>query len=106
MRCKRSYITRKCAINFNKQIQESRKIVAEQLFGVSEVMGNFANEIIKERENNERQEEQLLDAMQSIGLEVENIEIYSLDKGNADIDVTIPYCDGMGQCEADSTITF
>ena len=85
--------------NFNKQIQESRKIVAEQLFGVSEVMGNFANEIIKERENNEKQEEQLLDAMQSIGSEVENIEIYSLDKGNADIDVTIPYCDGMGQCE-------
>jgi len=36
---------------FNSQIQESRKIVADQLFGVSEVMKNFAEEIKKERDN-------------------------------------------------------
>ena len=84
---------------FNSQIQESRKIVADQLFGVSEVMKNFAEEIKKERDYNEKQEEQILDAMQSIGIEVDHIEIYSLEKGNIDIDVTIPYCGGMGQCE-------
>ena len=84
---------------FNSQIKESRKIVAEQLYGVAEVMSNFAREIQKERENNEKQEEQLLDAMESIGIEVENVEIYSLEEGKIDIDVTIPYCDGMGQCE-------
>lgn len=84
---------------FNSQIQESRKIVANQLFGVSEVMKNFAEEIKKERDINEKQEEQILDAMQSIGIEVDHIEIYSLEKGNIDIDVTIPYCGGMGQCE-------
>lgn len=84
---------------FNSQIQESRKIVANQLFGVSEVMKNFAEEIKKERDINEKQEEQILDAMQSIGIEVDHIEIYSLEKGNIDIDVTIPYCGGIGQCE-------
>lgn len=82
-----------------QQINESRKLVAEQLYGVAEVMANFAKEIQKERENHEKQEEQLLDALQSFGIEVDHIEIYSLDQGNVDIDITIPYCGGMGQCE-------
>ncbi|WP_033826388.1 stage II sporulation protein E [Bacillus andreraoultii] len=82
-----------------QQIKESRKLVAEQLHGVSEVMANFAKEIQKERENHEKQEDQLLDALQSFGIEVDHIEIYNLDQGNVDIDITIPYCSGMGQCE-------
>lgn len=82
-----------------RQLKESRKIVAEQLLGVSEVMENFAKEIQKERENHEKQEEQLLDMLQSFGLEIDHIEIYSLDQGNIDIDITIPYCGGLGQCE-------
>ena len=42
-----------------KQVQESRKLVADQLLGVSEVMDNFAKEIQRERENHHRQEEQI-----------------------------------------------
>ncbi|MDV2687199.1 stage II sporulation protein E, partial [Alkalihalophilus lindianensis] len=34
-----------------KKVQESRKLVADQLLGVSEVMDNFAKEIQREREN-------------------------------------------------------
>ncbi|WP_062350104.1 stage II sporulation protein E [Bacillus kwashiorkori] len=82
-----------------KQVQESRKLVANQLLGVSEVMSNFAKEIQKERENHEKQEEQILEALQLFGLEINNIEIYSLESGNVDIEITIPYCGGMGQCE-------
>jgi len=82
-----------------KQLYESRKLVAEQLSGVSDVMSNFAKEIQKERENHEKQEEQLLDMLHSFGLEIDHIEVYSLEQGNVDIDITIPYCDGMGQCE-------
>lgn len=82
-----------------QQIRESRKLVAEQLYGVSGVMANFAKEIKKERENHDKQEEQLQDALQSFGIEVDHIEIYSLEQGNVDIDIAIPYCGGMGQCE-------
>ncbi|MCM3588555.1 stage II sporulation protein E [Mesobacillus maritimus] len=82
-----------------KQVQESRKLVANQLLGVSEVMGDFAKEIQRERENHHKQEEQILNALQEFGIHIENVEIYSLEQGNVDIDMTIPYCGGHGECE-------
>ncbi|MEB6551171.1 stage II sporulation protein E [Heyndrickxia sporothermodurans] len=81
------------------QVKESRKLVAEQLLGVSEVMGDFAKEIQRERENHHKQEEMILDALQDFGIDIEHVEIYSLNVGNVDIDMTIPYCNGHGECE-------
>ena len=82
-----------------KQVQESRKLVAEQLLGVSEVMGNFALEIQRERENHHKQEEQILESLQEFGIQIEQVEIYSLIKGNVDIDMTVPFSNGHGECE-------
>ena len=82
-----------------KQVMESRRLVADQLLGVSEVMGNFASEIQKERENHHRQEEQIHEALQDFGIQIENVEIYSLEQGNIDIDITIPNYEGHGECE-------
>ncbi|TCN17319.1 stage II sporulation protein E [Mesobacillus foraminis] len=82
-----------------KQVQESRKLVADQLLGVSEVMGDFAKEIQRERENHHKQEEQILEALQDFGIQIEQVDIYSLEQGNVDIDMTIPYCGGHGECE-------
>lgn len=82
-----------------KQVKESRKLVANQLLGVSEVMGNFAKEIQRERENHEAQEEQILDALQSFGLDVNQVEIFSLSQGNVDIEMTIPDTYANGECE-------
>ncbi|RDI38422.1 stage II sporulation protein E [Falsibacillus pallidus] len=82
-----------------KQVQESRKLVADQLLGVSEVMGDFAREIQRERENHHKQEESILEALEEFGIEIEGVEIYSLEQGNVDIDMTIPYCHGRGECE-------
>ncbi|MBP2242597.1 stage II sporulation protein E [Cytobacillus eiseniae] len=82
-----------------KQVQESRRLVAEQLLGVSEVMGDFAKEIQRERENHHKQEELILEALQEFGIHIEQVEIYSLEQRNVDIDITIPYCNGHGECE-------
>ncbi|MBD7939351.1 stage II sporulation protein E [Cytobacillus sp. Sa5YUA1] len=82
-----------------KQVQESRKLVADQLLGVSAVMGDFAKEIQRERENHHKQEELILEAIQEFGVEVEQVEIYSLEQGDVDIEMTIPYCNGHGECE-------
>jgi stage II sporulation protein E len=82
-----------------KQVQESRKLVADQLLGVSEVMENFAKEIQRERENHHKQEEQIMEAMQSFGIHIEQVEIYSLEQGNVDIEMSLPFCDGHGECE-------
>jgi stage II sporulation protein E len=82
-----------------QQVKESRKLVAEQLLGVSEVMGDFANEIKRERENHQKQEEMILEALQDFGMDIEQVEIYSLEEGNIDIDMTIPIHNGHGECE-------
>ncbi|KAB7664960.1 stage II sporulation protein E [Bacillus sp. B1-b2] len=82
-----------------KQVQESRKLVADQLLGVSEVMGDFAKEIQRERENHHKQEELILEAIQEFGIHIENVEIYSLEQGNVDIDITMPYSTSYGESE-------
>lgn len=82
-----------------QQVKESRKLVADQLLGVSEVMGNFAKEIQRERENHHKQEELILEAIQGFGIQIEHVEIYSLEQGNVDIDMTIPNYEGHGECE-------
>jgi stage II sporulation protein E len=82
-----------------KQMNESRKLVAEQLLGVSQVMEDFAKEIQRERENHYLQEEQIFHALQEFGIEIGHVDIYSLEKGNIDIEMSIPYCEGRGECE-------
>ena len=86
------------SIRFRKTMYESRKLVADQLMGVSQVMGNFAKEIQKERDTHQQQEEQILYKLQEIGLDVENVDIYNLEEGSVDIDMTIP-TDHHGECE-------
>jgi len=82
-----------------RQIRESRKLVAEQLLGVSQVMEDFAQEIQREQENHYLQEEQIFHALQEFGVEIGHVDIYSLEKGNVDIEMSIPYCEGRGECE-------
>ncbi|HJV30913.1 MAG TPA: SpoIIE family protein phosphatase, partial [Bacillales bacterium] len=74
-------------------------LVAEQLLGVSEVMDNFAKEIKRERENHYKQEEQIMEAIREFGIQVDQVEIYSLEKGNVDIDMMVPFSNGHGECE-------
>ena len=69
-----------------KQVMESQKLVADQLLGVSRVMGDFAKEIQKEKQSYPRQEEGILDALRSVGLEVGHVDVISLDKGNVQIE--------------------
>lgn len=82
-----------------EQMKESRRLVAEQLLGVSSVMEDFSKEIKRERDNHYKQEEMILESLQELGVQIEHIEIYSLEKGNVDIDMILPYCNGTGQCE-------
>ncbi|MFD1021157.1 stage II sporulation protein E [Thalassobacillus hwangdonensis] len=72
-----------------RQVLESRRFVADQLRGVSEVMGDFAREIVKERENHEQQEQEITEALQTLGLEMESLDIYTLESGKIDIDMVL-----------------
>ena len=82
-----------------KEVQESRRLVAEQLLGVSHVMKDLSKEIKREQENHFVQEEQIRDALQNFGIEIVNVDIYSLEQGDVDIEMSIPFCNGHGECE-------
>lgn len=82
-----------------QQMEESKRLVAEQLLGVSEVMDDFANEILKEREHHEKQERQIIEALKDLGIEIEKLDIYQLDKGNVDIEMTLSLYDYRGEGE-------
>ncbi|MDN4527459.1 stage II sporulation protein E [Fictibacillus fluitans] len=82
-----------------QQVQESRKLVANQLLGVSQVMGDFAKEIQREHINHQVQEEQIKEAIQSAGIELGHIDVYSLEASNVDIEMSLPNCNGSGECE-------
>src|SRR5690625_5899702 len=61
-----------------RQVGESRRFVADQLLGVSEVMHNFAKEIVNERDHHDQQEHQIITALKSIVIVVDILDIYSL----------------------------
>jgi len=82
-----------------QKVMESRKLVADQLLGVSEVMGNFAKEIQRERAQHSLQEEQMMESLHELGLEIDSIDIYSLEEGQIDIEIHLPYCSGHGEGE-------
>lgn len=80
-----------------KQVVESRKIVADQLRGVSDVMDNFAKEIVKERQRHEKQEIQIVRALKQMDIHLEKIDIYQLEKGNIDIEMSLMFTDYRGE---------
>ncbi|MFC3040968.1 stage II sporulation protein E [Virgibacillus xinjiangensis] len=80
-----------------QQVLESKRLVADQLQGVSEVMEDFAKEIVKERQHHDQQEAQILHALKYMGIELEKLDIYSLEKGNIDIEMTAAFYEYHGE---------
>ena len=80
-----------------KQVLESKRLVADQLQGVSEVMEDFAKEILKERKQHEQQEVQIVNALKHMGIELEKIDIYQLEKGDVDIEMTVIFSEYRGE---------
>lgn len=88
----------KTYLSYKKKLNESKRLVADQLSGVSQVMDNFAQEIKREGEVHHVQEQQLLDALEGIGLNIYALDIISLDEGGVEIEVTQPFCADHDQC--------
>ncbi|MFD1172847.1 stage II sporulation protein E [Oceanobacillus picturae] len=80
-----------------QQVMESKRLVADQLQGVSEVMDDFAKEILKERQQHEQQELQIINALKHMGIDLEKLDIYRLEKGSVDIDMTVSFYSYNGE---------
>ena len=83
--------------HLKKQVTESKKIVADQLQGVSDVMESFAKEMMQERQRHEKQEIQIIRAMKQLDIHLEKLEIYQLEKGNIDISMSVIFYDYHGE---------
>ncbi|MGD8192528.1 stage II sporulation protein E [Brevibacillus ginsengisoli] len=81
-----------------KQVSESRKLVADQLSGVSRVMSDFAREIQREGIELSIQEKQVSTALEGLGLLVRRVDIHSLEEGQVDIEISQPTCYGRDEC--------
>lgn len=90
---------RKQAEKLDRRVKEARLLVADQLFGVSKVMLDFSNEITKETEVLSVQEEQIMEALASLGLKIQSVEILDLTPGKVDIRIGHPSCNGRKECE-------
>lgn len=85
-------------LDYRKKLDQSKQLVADQLKGVSQVMTNFAQEIKKESEGFQVQEQEVLDALDELGLSIRSIDILSLAEGNVQIDVLQPPTHQLDEC--------
>ncbi|HZG55794.1 stage II sporulation protein E [Paenibacillus sp.] len=80
------------------QIHESRKLVSEQLFGVSQVMDDLVKEIRREGQGLFLQEEQISQVLEEMGLSVHRLDIISLEEGNVEIEIVHGFKRGFDEC--------
>ncbi|MCJ8015064.1 stage II sporulation protein E [Paenibacillus sp. KQZ6P-2] len=85
-------------MQWKRQIYDSRYLVAEQLSGVSQVMEDLAREIQREGQAMYRQEEQIREALEQLGLSIQGIEIISLDSGHVEIEIVHAFTRGYDEC--------
>lgn len=95
---KREYNLYQHDMHWKRQIYDSRQLVAEQLSGVSQVMEDLAKEIKREGQALYRQEEQIRDALEMMGLSIHSIDIISLDHGNVEIEIVHGFTRGYDEC--------
>lgn len=95
---KHQYDLHKNNLHWKKQIQDSRQLVADQLFGVSQVMEDLAKEIKREGQELFLQEEQIRQTLEELGLSIHSIDIVSLDEGNVEIEIIHQYTRGFDEC--------
>lgn len=85
-------------MHWKRQIYDSRQLVAEQLSGVSQVMEDLAREIQREGQAMYRQEAQIREALEQMGLSIHGIDIINLDHGNVEIEIVHAYTRGYDEC--------
>jgi stage II sporulation protein E len=73
---------------WQSQLADSRNMVAAQLTGISKIMGDLAQEIRKENNVSVDHEEQIVAALEHLGLSIRSVEIISLEEGKVEIEVT------------------
>ncbi|PPA68549.1 stage II sporulation protein E [Jeotgalibacillus proteolyticus] len=86
-------------LQMKKQMMESNQFVSNQLRGLSSVMKDFAVDLQRETEKHDQQEDEMLQALNDFGINVDNVDVHSMDYGHIDVDVMLPFVVKHGECE-------
>lgn len=95
---KRQYDIYCNSLYWRKQVVESRKLVSDQLEGVSQVMEDLAKEIKREGQEMVLQEEQIREALEQMGLAIAGIDVINLEMGKVEIEIIHQYMKGFDEC--------
>ena len=82
---------------WKNQLKELTGIVADQLQGVSEVMMDLSQEINKEGLALHKQEEQIREAIEELGLHIHAIDIINLEVGQVEIEIQHSFEQGFDE---------
>jgi stage II sporulation protein E len=86
-------------IYWKEKMQESRRLVSDQLAGMSEVMAKLAKEIRHETQVLTAHEEQIHEALEELGLSIQRVDIINLEEGKVEIEVVMPEREGLEECK-------
>ncbi|MHB1628198.1 MAG: stage II sporulation protein E [Bacilli bacterium] len=81
-----------------RQLRESRNLVAAQLAGVGAIMRDLAQDIRYENGANHKQETQIMAVLDRLGLEVQGVDIISLEEGKVEIEILQLNPSGHDEC--------
>jgi stage II sporulation protein E len=95
---KRQYSLYKHDLHWKNMVLESRHLVADQLYGVSQVMEDLAKEIKREGRAMVLQEEQIREALDQLGLSIVSIDVIQLEVGKVEIEIVHQYMKGFDEC--------
>lgn len=82
---------------WKNQLKELTGIVADQLQGVSDVMMDLSQEIKKEGQALYKQEEQIKEAIEELGLHIHAIDIISIEVGQVEIEIQHSFEEGFDE---------
>ena len=86
------------AAAIHHQMTDNRELVASQLSGVASIMEDLARQIQRENGTSRKQEAQITSALCELGLQVQGIDIVSLEEGKVEIEVLQVHPSGHDEC--------
>ncbi len=95
----RQYARYEQKIYWKEKMHESRRLVSDQLAGMSEVMSRLAKEIRHETQVLTAHEDQIHEALEELGLSIQRVDIINLEEGKVEIEVIMPERGGLDECK-------
>ncbi|GGE21735.1 stage II sporulation protein E [Marinithermofilum abyssi] len=93
------YATYEQDLVWRERLKETKRLVSEQLEGVSDVMADLAEEIRHETQVMTTQEGQIHQALEDLGLSIQRVDVLNLEEGKVEIEVTMPHADALDECQ-------